>query len=198
MDELSAKLLTQCRAGDEQAAEIVYRLYARRLLALARQRLSAPLARQLDPEDVVQSAYRSFFAGARSGRYVVRRSGDLWKLLAAITLHKLKRHIERQTTRKRAIHREVHFGGESSLLGLRPHQAAGQPSPSQAVALADTLEQALRGLEPLQRRMVELRVQGCGLEEIAAEVRRSERTVRRVLEQVKDRLQREGLENARL
>ena len=51
----------------------------------------------------------------------------------------------------------------------------------------ETREQLLRGLGPISRRMVELRLQGFGLEEIAAEVRRSERTVRRVLDEVKGR-----------
>ncbi len=34
---------------------------------------------------------------------------------------------------------------------------------SEAAALADTVERLLRGLEPLERRLVELRLQGWGL-----------------------------------
>ena len=65
---------------------------------------------------------------------------------------------------------------------------AREPTPAEAVALADTLEHVLRDLEPRQRRMVEMRLQGYQLEEIAKSVRRSERTVRRVLEQIKQAL----------
>ena len=39
--------------------------------------------------------------------------------------------------------------------------------------------------------MVELRLQGCSLDEIAADVGRCERTVRRLLERVKERLRQE-------
>ena len=196
MEVLSADLVALWREeGNQQAAGELFQRYAERLLALARRRLSARLARHVDPEDVVQSAYRSFFAGARDGRYEFRRDGDLWRLLVAITLHKLQHKVERYTAGKRAVDREHSFGGESSLFGLHSQLLAREPSPSDAAALADTLEQVLRGLEPLQRRMIELRLQGYCLEEIAAAVRRSERTVRRVLEGVKDRLRHECLES---
>src|SRR5437764_13076621 len=105
MDPLSADLMTRWRAGDEGAAATLFHRYAERLLALARGRLSGRLARHVDAEDVLQSAYRSFFSGARDGRFVLHRSGDLWRLLVAITLHKLQRQVERHTTAKRALSR---------------------------------------------------------------------------------------------
>ena len=191
MEAPSADLMARWREGDQNAAEEMFRRYAERLRALARSRLSARLARHVDPDDVVQSAYRSFFTAARDGRYALRRSGDLWRLLAAITLHKLRRQVERHTARKRAGARERHFGGDNGFCGLPAEALAREPTPQEAAALADTLEQVFRGLEPLQRRMIELRLQGCGLDEIADDVRRSERTVRRLLELVKGRLRQE-------
>jgi RNA polymerase sigma-70 factor (ECF subfamily) len=191
MEAQSAELVMRWREGDQEAAAELFRRYGGRLRALARSRLPAALARRVDPEDVVQSACRSFFAGARAGRYVLRRRGDLWRLLAAITLHKLKHKVERHAAGKRDAGRERHFGGESTLLGLRGRPFAREPSPSQAAALADTLGRLLAALAPRERRMVELRLQGCGLEEIAADAGRSERTVRRLLERVKDWLRHE-------
>jgi DNA-directed RNA polymerase specialized sigma24 family protein len=43
-------------------------------------------------------------------------------------------------------------------------------------------------LEPLERRMLEMRLQGYNLEEIAAATQRTERTVRRALTEVKQLL----------
>src|SRR5258708_974551 len=191
MDNLSADLLMRWREGDQQAAGDLLRRYVERLIALARSRLSGRLARHVDPEDVVQSAYRSFFIGARDGRYALQRSGDLWRLLVAITMHKLQHQVERHTAVKRAVGREFHFEDDSSLFGLEASALAREPAPAEAAALADTLEHMLRGLEPVKRHMIELRLQGYSLDEIAAKVRRSERTVRRVLEQVKVWLQQE-------
>jgi RNA polymerase sigma-70 factor (ECF subfamily) len=193
MDVPSADLMARWRDGDEEAAGELFHRYAERLLALARSRMSVRLAGHVDPEDVVQSAYRSFFSGARAGRFALERSGDLWRLLVAITLHKLHHQVERHTAGKRNLARQARldkdgpFGREGRLL-------AREPTPAEAAALADTVERLLRGLEPLERHMVELRLQGWGLEEIAAEVSRSERTVRRLLERVKERLRLEDEE----
>src|SRR5437879_3375640 len=106
MEAPSAELMARWRQGDQEAAEELFRRYAERLLALARSRLSARLARHVDPEDVVQSAFRSFFTGARADRFALRRSGDLWRLLVAITLHKLQHQVERHTAGKRTAVRE--------------------------------------------------------------------------------------------
>src|SRR5438270_12519197 len=81
MDVPSADLMARWRDGDEEAAEQLFHRYAERLLALARSRMSVWLAGHVDPEDVVQSAYRSFFTGARAGRFALERNGDLWRLL---------------------------------------------------------------------------------------------------------------------
>ncbi len=183
----SADLMARWQAGDQGAAEELFRRYAGRLQALVRSRLSARLARHVDPEDVVQSVYQSFFVGARDGRFVLSRGGDLWRLLVSITLNKLCRRAEQEAAPKRSagLGRRRRGGLEGA--------PARDPTPAEAAGLADTLEQALRGLSPAQRRMVELRLQGYALEEIALDAHRSERTVRRLLDRVKDRL----LEEAR-
>jgi RNA polymerase sigma-70 factor (ECF subfamily) len=188
MDAPSAELMARWRNGDQEAAEVLFRRYVERLLALARSRMTSWLARRVDAEDVVQSAYRTFFVGVLAGRYTARRNGDLWRLLASITIHKVRHQVERHTAGKRAVGRERPFESERGLVGFQGRMLAREPTPEQAAALADTLEEVFRDVELLERRMVELRLQGSGLDEIAADVRRSERTVRRVLELVKGRL----------
>lgn len=188
-DNESAELLSRFRAGDERAAEQLFNRFAARLIALAGSRLSEKLARRLDAEDVVQSAYRSFFRGARDGRYVLQRSGELWPLLVSITLHKLQHQAERHTAGKRGIDREAAADSVDSCHGLSALALARDPSPLEAAALADEVEALLRHLEPRHRSILELRLQGHNLEEIATEEHCSERTVRRVLEQVKGMLE---------
>jgi RNA polymerase sigma-70 factor (ECF subfamily) len=189
-DELSAELLARWQAGDQAAADALFTRYAERLLGLVRQRLSAKLARRIDPEDVLQSAYRSFFVGAREGRFALRRGGDLWRLLAAITLHKLRRQVECHTAAKRALEREGSDKEGAAGLKLDPQWLTEEPSAETAAALADEVEHLMRHLVPLERRMLELRLQGWTFKEIAAETRRSERTVRRFLERLREHLER--------
>ena len=189
MENPSADLVMRWREGDQGAADEIFGRYAERLLALARSRLSAKLSRHIDPEDVVQSACRSFFVGARDGRYVLKHSGDLWRLLVAITVHKLQHQLERRTAGKRDLAREA--SQDDGRNRGTAETLAREPTPAEATALADMVENLLRPLEPLERQIVTLRLDGYSLEEIAQQIRRSERTVRRVLEQFKESLQKE-------
>jgi len=188
VDALDADLVARWQTGDQAAAAQLFQRYAGRLVALARTQLSAKVAHRVDPEDVVQSVYRSFFADSREGRYAVERGGDLWQLLVTMTLHKLTNQANRLGTQKRAVSREQHFGSEDSLFGLGAPMAR-QPSPAEAAALADLLEQVLRDLGPPQRRIVELRLQGYNLDEIADAIPCSLSSVRRVLEGIKKQLE---------
>lgn len=186
-DQASIDLVARWRNGDQQAATELFHRYATQLIAIASGRLSARLAQRIDPEDVVQSAYRSFFAAAQAGRYDLERGGDLWGLLVSITLHKLHHQVRWNSASKRAVGREQVLGKDNHLLAAA--LLAQEPSPVEAVALADEVEQLMRGLELVDRRIFELRLQGYNLEEIAAETQRSERTVCRVLDRIKLQLE---------
>jgi RNA polymerase sigma-70 factor (ECF subfamily) len=188
-DQTDERLLERWRNGDQQAATELFYRYAERLTVLARSRLSARLAQRVDPEDVVHSAYRSFFANVGRDRYDLKRGGDLWRLLVAITLHKLNDQVKRHTNRKRGIDKECTFGSEDSLLGMHAHLLARDASPVEAAALTEVVQEVMRQLQPTERRMLELRLQGYNLDEIAAATQYSERTVRYSLRRVKQLLE---------
>jgi len=192
MDDVSQKLLARWRTGDQQAAADLFHRYGARLIALARSRLSAKLAQRIDPEDIVQSAYRSFFARAQEGQFEVQRGGDLWQLLVTFTLHKLNDQVKYHGAAKRNAAADCSFGSEDSLFGLQPEAGDREPGPLEAVALVDEVEQLMRRLEPVERRVVELRLQGHTLYEIAAETDRSVATVSRALDRAKQELGRKS------
>lgn len=134
-EETSVEILERYRLGDSQAADELFARYVGRLTLLARSRLSPSLARRTDPEDVVLSAYRSFFIRARDGQLTLARSGDLWRLLVAITLHKVYRQARKQRAERRALAaRELESSWAKRL------QLSRDPSPAEAVALADELQ----------------------------------------------------------
>jgi RNA polymerase sigma factor (sigma-70 family) len=182
LDDASIHLVARWRQGDQQAAQELFERYVSRLIALAQSRLSSKLAGRIDAEDVVQSAYRSFFAAARDGRFQIQRGGELWRLLVATTLHKLHDQIKRHRAQKRNVQREQSL--EDSLLGIEA-DLTQQPSPVEAVALVDEVQEVMRGLEPLHRRVLELRLEGYNLDEIGASIDRCPQTVRRILERIK-------------
>jgi RNA polymerase sigma factor (sigma-70 family) len=178
-------LLERYRDGDEMAAEAIFTRYFQRLTSLARSRLSPRLSHRTDPEDIVLSVYRSFFIDARVGRFTLRRGGDLWRLLASITKRKLLRQARHHTADRRSVDRELPLDrAEEGCYSIRGHE----PTPEDAIALSDELERVFSGLNAFGRRLLELRLQGAELSEIAEDTGRSERTVRRTLGQIRERL----------
>ncbi len=188
-DDHSQELVRRVRRGDEQAAQELFDRYVERLFALARSQCSPKLARRFDPEDIVQSAFRTFFHHARDGRYVLREAGDLWRLLATITMNKVRSQVRRHTAGKRTTEAERSFGGKESLFGLPPEAIAREPSPDDACAMIEELGRAVDRLPELYRRILELRLQGDPVDAIAREVGCSERTVHRATEVLKQRLE---------
>ena len=126
--------------------------------------------------------------GKRLAVFKPENGGDIWRLLVAMTLHKLRDQVDRQTAAKRSVDAEIHFGSEDSLFGIRADAFSRNPSPVMAAVLADELTGIMQGLEPVQRRMLEMRLQGHNLYEIAEATQFTQRTVRRVLERVKEQL----------
>lgn len=188
-DDEVVQLLARFRQGDSAAADAIFHRYVNRLVAFARTRLSAKLAQRVDAEDVVQSVYRSFFIRAREGQYTLDQSGDLWRLLATITLNKVHKQVEFHTAQKRAIDREQAISAEESVAGVSAELLAREPSPAEAMSAVEELQHVMQKLTPLQRRMLELYLQGHTVAEVAEAVERSERAVRRLLALVKEHLE---------
>jgi RNA polymerase sigma factor (sigma-70 family) len=178
----SVNLLQQLQGGDKAAAEAIFQRYVERLTRLARSRLSAKLAARVDPEDIIQSAYRSFFMAARQGRFVAERGGDLWRLLVEVVLHKLYRQVEHHTAQRRSVERERQvLDSRGETVGL-PDKT---PTPAEAAAAVEELEAILQQLSERGRQTLELRLQGYQLEEIAERLGCNERTVRRWLSEAR-------------
>lgn len=181
-DWSSLALLERFQGGEDRAADEIFARYFERLTLLARSRLSARLASRTDPEDIVMSVYRSFFLDARAGRFALARGGDLWRLLAAMTRHKLLKQVRHHTADRRSVAVER---SSTSADGVEVFGPSRDPTPEDAVGLADELEWVASRLEAFGRRVLELRLQGAQLSEIATDTGRSERTIRRTLAEIR-------------
>lgn len=180
----SLRLLIGCKDGDEDAAWQLYERYVKRLVGLARSRISRKLTARVDAEDVVQSVYRSFFRNAQKGRYELEQPGDLWRLLASITVNKVRDQTKRHTQQKRSVDREAGPGDDEELAVTFQSLIADEPSPEAALILIEEVEKVMSQLDETQRRILELRLQGHIVEDIAGLAGCSERTVRRKLERI--------------
>jgi RNA polymerase sigma-70 factor (ECF subfamily) len=183
-----AGLMERLRGGDDAAARVVFERYTRQLVALARRRLDERLAAKVDPEDVVQSAYKSFFVRQREGQLDVGNWQSLWGLLTVITLRKLADRAAHFRAARRDAAREVAppVGDETS-----PWEALDrEPSPEEATLLAETVEELVRDLDADERPILELSLQGYSASEISQQLSRAERSVRRLRERIRKRLER--------
>tara|TARA_R110000868_G_scaffold411767_2_gene709411 strand:+ start:21326 stop:22735 length:1410 start_codon:yes stop_codon:yes gene_type:complete len=170
----SQELLQMYQAGQSEAATAIFDRYVARLIALARSRIGSKLGRRVDAEDIVQSAYRSFFVHASDDEFQLKEAGDLWRLLASITLNKLYGQIEKHTAAKRSIHHE-------DPTDLATAARTPEPSAEEVVAIIEELHTVIRELPPEERMVLTASLQGQENPEISKSVNRSERTVRRLL-----------------
>jgi RNA polymerase sigma-70 factor (ECF subfamily) len=177
-------LIDDARNGDDAAAQAIVEQYTGALVAVARRQIGPRLAQRLDADDVVQSAYRSLFVRMRDGEYELGSGQDLWKLLVTMTLNKVRRHARHHATQRRNMHLEQ--GGAEHLEGM---VVDPQPGPADAAELVDETAALLSSLSAQDRPIVELRLQGLSTAEIAQELGRAERSVRRILERIRERLE---------
>src|SRR5262249_52863344 len=99
------QLMTRLRAGDDAAAGAVFRRFAERLIGVGHRRVARRSRHKVDPEDMVQSVFRSFFF--RADRLQPAGWDSLWGLLTLITVRKCIKRIEHEQARRRDVRREV-------------------------------------------------------------------------------------------
>lgn len=184
-------LMARLRSGEGDAAREVFVRFAAQLAGLARRHLDARLAVKVDPEDVVQSAYKSFFLRQREGTLDVGTWDGLWGVLTMITLRKCADRAAYYRAEKRDVARETPGGSADSAPALNDLALDREPSPDEAAALAETVEALFRAIDdPDERAILELSLRGHTATEISEQLGRAERSVRRLRERVRKRLER--------
>jgi RNA polymerase sigma-70 factor (ECF subfamily) len=137
----------------------------------------------VDVEDIVQSVFGSFFRGANQGYYDVPAGDDLWKLFLVIALNKIRAKGAFHRAAKRDVRRTT--GGDEVVQAL---EVAGTQADTEYVFLQLVIDDALEQLPAQHKAMVELRIQGYEVAEIAQQTGRSKRTVERILQEARRKL----------
>jgi RNA polymerase sigma-70 factor, ECF subfamily len=184
-------LIDMWRRGDQNAARQIVERYFDRMLMLARRRISQRLASRVDPEDIVQSVFRTFFVRLKDGQFVFQDQDDLCKLLMRITLHKTLRQVAFHKAAKRDPTMETNQGQahQEQLLTILDKE----PNAEATVTFLDQLEHFLDRLEPETRQIIEMRLQGYTNDEISQQLGIYDRKIRRAVERVRDLAFDEGL-----
>jgi RNA polymerase sigma-70 factor (ECF subfamily) len=189
MSNSFAEFLAKWHSKDDAAAEELFGRFTHQLIVLALRHIEASLRHKVDPEDVVQSTYKSFFARYGAGNLEAGNWNSLWGLLTRITVRKCAERAAYHRAECRDAAREVSPPqGDAAAPGLESF--GREPTPLEAAVLSETVGQLLAGLDEEERPILELSLQGYTTREISERLGRAERTVRLLREGIRHRLER--------
>jgi RNA polymerase sigma factor (sigma-70 family) len=188
--------IEQYKAGVPDAAQPLWERYYDRLIALARKKLGDVPRRANDEEDVVQSAFNSFFLRAREGMFpLLSDRDDLWRLLVVITARKAvnQRTHQRRTKRGRGVVQD-----QAALNGFDAEQdgianvIGTEPTPEFAAQVAEELGRVMAALPDPSHRVITLwKLEGRTNPEIGRHLDCSLSAVERKLRLIRQRLESE-------
>ncbi len=179
-------MLRRVSAGDDQAADELWKLCFPRIVAIAQRSLNHLAYRHADAEDAAQSAFISFWRKLALGSQAMNLDrNSMWNLLATITIRKTNRQLRREGAQKRG---SGDVRNESSLLA----EESGRRTLDDMLGKVSTgdfdlaCEEWLMMLEEGLKPYAILRVLGNSNAEIASVMEVRERTVERKLNLIRD------------
>jgi RNA polymerase sigma-70 factor (ECF subfamily) len=176
-------LIDRVRAGDQDAAAELVKLYEPEIRRAVRYRLAdARLGTLLESMDICQSVLKSFFVRAAAGQYELKTPQQLLALLATMARNKLHSQARRHQTLSRDRRRAAPGGLDEEGLVDPGH------SPSGEVDARDLLNEVRRRLTPDEQRLMDLRNQGHEWAAIAEQVGGSADSARVRLRRALDRI----------
>lgn len=188
-DSEFTELMARLKEGDSLAIERLLKSYEDEVRLIVRARLPQALRSQFDSMDFVQAVWASVLVGPDAQDPLFQSPKQFLGYVAGVAQNKVWAEYRRRTKGKKyELAREERLevrsgpGGGGQVRDL----AGTDPTPSQEAQASDRLRQLLRGLKPVEAEVVELRRQGLTFEEIAVRTKLHERTVRRVITDLRE------------
>jgi RNA polymerase sigma-70 factor (ECF subfamily) len=180
------KLIENLEHQQEEAVQEIVERYADHILRVVRRHLNQKLRVRFDSEDFLQAVWATLFVKPSAFRHIETES-QLVAFLAQIAFHKVidARRANTQTQR-RDVQREISLDQSDSSVNLAPANLA---TPS-AYLIADEELQKIQAEIPQKLQwMLECRLRGMTFEAIAEQAGVHERTVRRVFDRLRQRIE---------
>lgn len=169
----------------DDAAAMFYERYMEKLMSLVERNLASKFSTRLDPEDVVQSVFGTWFRRVKEGRIAPGSRDEIWKLLSVIALNKVRNKVKFHKAKRRDVSRTD--DGSEFL------EAVPEPTVEDATCFLDMIGEVEKQLDDMARRTMELILDGRSVEEISKALGRTTKSVGRykaeigkVLERVLD------------
>jgi RNA polymerase sigma factor (sigma-70 family) len=187
-DDGLSDFLKRIQAGDEGAARELLQRFEAEVRLVVRRQLPRLLRSRFDSLDFLQSVWGSFFRRMRTSPTEFEDSRHLVAFLARAAKNKVIDEYRRAASRKHDMHREESLWGEGPRARELPD---GADSPSEVAQAHEALGR-MRELVPEEKRSIlELKAEGLSSKDIGERLGISERTVQRVLEDLRRRMESE-------
>jgi RNA polymerase sigma factor (sigma-70 family) len=188
-DDDFTDLMERARSGDPEAVRDFLDRFEREVRVMVRARLPRKLRPRFDSGDFVQAVWQSFFADKGSGPEF-ENEAHLRGFLDAVVRNKVQAQHRRLTrTAKHNLAREEPLYVSRGDQQVMREVASPDPSPSETAQAGDRLEQLMAGFGPREIEVLTLRRQGLTHAEVAERIGMNERSVRRIIELFRSRLE---------
>jgi RNA polymerase sigma-70 factor (ECF subfamily) len=190
-----AALLARVRHGDTAALTELIEVYERDVWIAARVRLGTALRPYLDQVDLVQSVHRSLLSGLQKQKFHLSGPEQLVGLAVTMVKRKIARHWERLKRQPRPAAADP--PGKNTRQAL-VDLCTSKDDPGSAFRSAEAVKHFLEGLEDIDRRLLELRMDGHSTSEAARQLGVGAGFLRVRLGRLRKRFLERGLPNDRL
>jgi DNA-directed RNA polymerase specialized sigma24 family protein len=178
------------KAGEAEAARVLWQRYFADLVRLARARLRDAPRAAADEEDAALSAFDSLCRGAEHGRFPqLEDRADLWRVLVTITARKAADLVQHERRQKRGggqVRSEADLAAAALEAGGIAQAPAHEPSPELAALMAEECRRLFDALpDESLRQVAALRLEGYTDREIAARLHCGLSTIERRLRTIR-------------
>ncbi|MBL8796094.1 MAG: helix-turn-helix domain-containing protein [Planctomycetia bacterium] len=123
------------------------------------------------------------------GQFELQNWQSLWGMLTVMTIRRCSERIKHFHAARRNVNREVTAPvSDESRSDWQPSDL--EPTPAESAALTEIVQDVVHDLEPDDRPILVLHLQGRSVAEISQEINRTRRAVQRVLQRLRLRLER--------
>jgi len=184
-DPRDEQVVDLLKRDDPQAWPEIVRRFRPPLVRFVRRRLPAQVRRRFDAEDMVQEAFRRMIALARRQGFCCENDDCFWKILRAVAFKQLQHELRRQHAASRDVDREAEPDSPFDS-GLQAAQAAADhhPGAEELVSLLDEFLSLVDKLDLRAQVIMHVRREDLTLDETADEMGCSERTMKRLWEEL--------------
>ena len=173
------ELMDSLRSGSIAAVWQLIESYEPHIRRVISRRINSQLRSKYDTMDFVQMVWKSFFEDPQK-IFRLTTPAQLGAYLRQMAQRKVTDEYRRTTTQKYDVSRELPLKGESV--------AAPNDTPSQIAMARERWDQMLDGLPSNHREIIRLRLEGLTFEQIGERLSVDEKTARRVLNRVTEKL----------